>query len=171
MDLFFPRFLHDGFRNNRIFGVALSWVSGYSFGIFLSAYAGELLFSFIRGCISQPVSPIGLLAAVFLPLLFSACSAFCSCFWGVIPIAFLTAFVQGYLGFAIILAFGSAGWLVYLLLVFSSLLSAPALWFFWLRALDRNFRGGLLVSGLLCFVICFADYLFISPFLIGIFSF
>lgn len=81
-------------------------------------------------------------------------------------IAFGRAFLFSYSSMVLLVSYGSAGWLVRLLVGFSGLFSCPILYRLWLRGLCTNRR--LSVSEMLIFIFCFfligiIDYSMVAP--------
>lgn len=122
----------------------------------------------MRAAANGRVSITGLLSAFLLPLLFSAFAVYISQPWLLVPVAFGKAFSFSYLAFGVTLAFGSAGWLVRSLLMFSDCLTLPLLWWFWLcciRASDRDALRSFLVTCTAALMIGCLDYGAVSPLL------
>lgn len=148
--------------------LACAWLLGLVSGAVLSIFAGDPLFSMMRAAASSCVSIPGLLSATLLPLLFSAFAVYISKPWLLIPIAFGKAFLFSYLSVGVMIAFGSAGWLIWWLLMFSDSCSLPLLWWFWLKAVSQP-RGSLIrrtgFALAAAAVIGSVDYCIVSPFL------
>ena len=146
---------------------------GQLLGVWFSGSASELLFSTMRMLPGSHASIIGLLSAAVLPFLFSACAVYLRQPLILIPIAFWKAFLFSYIGFGLFRAWGSAGWLLLGLTMFSSLSSMPVLCWYWLRHIGgRPFEPGvccLILGGLV--VIGIIDYCLIVPFLANIITF
>lgn len=148
--------------------LALCWCLGLLLGI-LAASASDDLVSMMRRSLSCPVSIPGLLAATVLPFLLSAYAVSLSEPWLLLPICMVKAFGFGFCAFGVSLAFGSAGWLVRLLFLFSDVCVIPVLFFYWLRHIRgdaaRSYRD--LVCCLIAAVAIGAmDLYFVSPFLV-----
>lgn len=174
MDLFFHFRLPHFLRRDLSFHLAFSWVLGSVFGAITSFYASDSLLSLMRMTAVSPVSIVSLLSAILLPLLFSAFAVYISNVWLLIPAAFFKAFLYHFFCFGILRSFGSAGWLIRLLLIFSDTLTLPVLWMYWLRSI-KGTREGLAFRTIpaVCavFLIGSVDYSVISPFLAQILSF
>lgn len=86
----------------------------------------------------------------------------------VLPICFLKAFSYSYFGCGILLQYGSAGWLIRLLLTFSDGLALLVLCWYWLRHIEGNrfllHRDTAVCAGIVL-VIGVVDIMYISPFL------
>ena len=156
----------------RLFAVACAWFTGLVFGALVSMSASGMTVSAIRTASLSPVSVFGLLSAILLPLLSSAFAVYFSAPNLLFPLAFLKAFLVAWLGWGVLVSFGSAGWLIRMLLMFSEILSLPLLWWYWQRILSGNPGRGF------CTLICtgFAlgigllDYFVVSPFLVNLLS-
>lgn len=173
MDRFlFTRFL--SFRcKESVFYLALSWILGLIFGASFGLASENISTTAMhRALISTPSFP-GLLSAAMLPALFSAFAVYISKPVLLIPIAFCKAFLFSYLSLEVLTAFGSAGWLIHLLFLFSDTLMLPLLWSFWLKTEhhDRNSTLCCTVPVLItALMIGSIEYCFISPFLAHILS-
>lgn len=169
------RFLHyhlpDLWRKGAWFFLAFSWLSGLICGICAFSCAGNSAFSVMRGAFSGSVSIVGLLGVTVLPFLFSAFAVFISKPGLLLVASFGKAFLASYVSLAVMLAFGSAGWLIRWLLCFSSCAAAPLLYWYWLRYIsgERKFSGFevFLLISLLIFIGSL-DYCVILPFLAGL---
>lgn len=174
MDLFFHPRMPLFLRKDSVAFLAFPWISGLVTGVVTSYFAGNSFFSLMRSVISSPVSIVGLLSAMLLPLLFSAFAVYISSPWLLIPTVFLKGFFYAYLCFGILLCFGDAGWLIRLLLIFSDTLMLPVFWMYWIRGL-RGGRSDLLIRTAPAFstalLIGSIDFSVISPFLGEILSF
>ena len=147
--------------------LASFWAAGLLLGALAAISADDLLASTMRTAVSGGMSISGLLSALLLPLLFSAFAVYVSKPL-LLPVVFLKAFLFAYTGAGILAAFGSAGWLIACLLMFSDALMLPLLWCFWLRSVSQP-RRELLRSGAFCLagaalIGCF-DYCLVAPFL------
>lgn len=170
---FVARFFCPGpphwWRRGCRFFLASSWLLGLICGILVYLSAGGILVSLMRSTLYVPVSIVGLLCAAVLPFLFSALAVFLSRPGLLLPICFGKAFLLAFVSLGVIRAFGSAGWLLRWLLLFGDCVSAPMLYWFWLRYIpgDRLLSGweaaSLFSLGLL---IGSVNYSVISPFLV-----
>lgn len=173
MDLFFRLFWPDHRCRQPVAALACSFTLGLILGACFSVSASETLTPTMRAAATGCVSIPGLLSAMLLPFLFSAFAVYISNQWLLFPIAFCKAFLFAFLSVGLMGAFGSAGWLIRLLLMFGDILSMPLLWWFWIRSLTTR-RGPALrclvpVIALLLAVGSF-DYCVISPFAAGLIS-
>ena len=121
----------------------------------------------MRRAVSCPVSIVGLVV-VLLPFLFSAFAVYLSKTWLFLPFCFLKAFQFAYVAGSVSMAFGSAGWLIRLLLLFSDGCTIPVLLWIWLRWIGRGGRKALqqiAACTILGAMVWAVDYFVVSPFL------
>lgn len=164
------RFLLHDFRNLWRKGctafLALSWFSGLVFGSFLAVSADNSFASLMRAASERRVSIVGLLVVTLLPFLFSAFAVYLSQPRLLLPVAFCKAASVSQVALGIGASYGSAGWLMRFLLMFSDLCVVPLLFFYWLRYISGERRFGL--SPVLLFLaavmmIVSVDIRFVSP--------
>ncbi len=150
------------------------FAGGLLLGFFWTAHADPSFAALMRRASNAPVSIFGLLAATFFPFLLSAIAVYFSKSWLLYPICFFKAFCFGTCATAVAQAFGSAGWLVQPMLLFSDCCTLPLLCLFWLRHVSgqRRLPGAefLLVASLLLLIGCI-DYRLVSPFLAELMNF
>lgn len=166
------RFFHHGlplwWRKGSACFLALSWFLGLLSGAAIFFSAGIAYFSWMRGVLHGSVSIVGLLCVTVLPFLLSAFAVFISEPWLLLPISFGKALLFSFISLCVLESFGSAGWLVRWLLMFSDLLFVPVLYWFWHRHIsgEHCFSGSvslLLLS--LCILIGSIDFCYVSPYL------
>lgn len=162
---------HFSRRNNRVF-LALFWFSGLLTGSALSVAASDSLAPMMRMAVDCCVSIDGLLTAILLPFLLSVFAVLIHEPWLLLPIAFGKAFLVSFLGIGVLAAYGSAGWLVRGLLMFSDCCTLPLLYWYWSRHTSDQ-RGSGAVSALvlvIAILIGSFDYCVVSPFLAAVIS-
>ena len=171
MRYIFPTKLIGRCRRSCKIILAALWCAGLICGISAAACAG-ILPSLMRACCQSRVSIVSLLFVPLLPFLFSAFAVFISCPRLVCFVGFLKAFSFGLCLRAVSAAFGSAGWLVCSLLLFTDCVTMPALFWFWLRHADGNISS-LGKDSLICttwfLLIAIIDSAYVTPMLIQIF--
>lgn len=148
--------------------LAFFWLTGILFGAWISVAAGEPLLSLMRGAFSSSVSIVGLLLVTTLPFLLSALAVFLSGPGWLLPLSFGNGFLYSYVCLTVLRCFGSAGWLVRLLLCFGICMMTPVLYFFWLRHISgerKNIFGEVFFLFSLAVLIASIDYSLVSPFL------
>lgn len=170
------RFLHPelspAFRKWGELLLALSFVCGLLFGILLFRVAGNSLISLMPGILTCPVSIVDLLIPFTLPFLLSAIAVYL-CIPGTLPfICFLKTTQFSFVSCGVMASFGSSGWLIRILFLFSDICCLALLYLYWLR----HISVGRLFSRIeVCFFLVAAvlitgiDYLVIFPFLQGLF--
>ncbi len=149
--------------------LAFSWVSGLAGGCLAYLLGGESLHALMRGVLYAPVSIVGILCVSLLPFLLSAYAVFLSNLSFLLPICFLKAWLFSQISLGIYQAFSSAGWLMRILLLFSSWTSLPILYWFWLRYLSPEHRASTLEALLACSLLLLVGSIHIrviSPFLV-----
>ena len=107
----------------------------------------------------------------YLPIVIAVLAVFIGQRWLIFPMAFLKAVAFAYVGWSVVITFGSAGWLIRLLLLFSDCASMPLLWGFWNKALVSDFDAlvpASVAAVLTILGIGIVDYGVISPFLISL---
>ena len=146
---------------------------GHLLGLLTAGSAGDFFRSAMRTVVSSRVSIIGLLSSAVLPFLFSAFAAYLGRPFLLFPTAFWKAFLFSYMGSGLFAAWGSAGWLITLLVMFGSLCSMPVLYWYWLRCLSgRRFDVAVfcLLLGILV-AVSLVHYYLMVPFLARIITF
>lgn len=117
-------------RKGDKFLLAAFWAAGLSFGGVGFRYAGSTLVSQIPlAVVSQP-SFFELLISPGLPFLFSAFAVYINAPWLMYGVCFLNAFSACYISCGVFSAFGTAGWLVRWLFLFSNLISGAVLYYY-----------------------------------------
>jgi len=167
--------VYDGltFLSRRIPLIVL--IACFCFGIQLGQYyascGNETYFLLMRLASVCPVSIVGLASVTFLPFLFSAFAVYFSHTQFLLPICFLKAFMFSCCAFSATWSFGSAGWLVRLLLQFTDICTLPLLCWFWIRHKSgelSRFWQDIVLCGLLVTVVCVVDYCIVSPYLVSL---
>ena len=170
--LYATRFLYFFRKHRLLFGLILTWFCGLLTGSGFFFLSEPLFYPQMRSILLQPVSIIGLMFSTFLPLLctyFSVCLnkpiiIWIVCFFKAVAFSFSFAWIFVF--------FGSASWLYRLLFMFSDYCFLLALFVLWIRyffnAHDPNAFDFLLYTVFALFVTA-VDYLYVSPFVLGIF--
>lgn len=154
-------------RNGYRFFLAFVWILGLVGGVICLYPAEDSFLSLMRTFSYNRLSIVSVLALYLLPCFFTALAVCFSGFRLLYLLCFSKAFSFSYVSALVVRSFGSAGWLVWLLLLGPELLNLPLLFFFWLRApqIDRrySFSSALLLMAL-GFLGCSLSYRVISPF-------
>ena len=151
---------------------SLCWSAGIlaGFGLFL-IYGPSFSFQ-MRSAVTQPVSIIGLLFSIFLPLLCTYISVLINRPFFLLSICFIKAASFGFTLFGITEIYGTASWLFCILFTFSDIFFLFVLFLLWLRypdCYDSKSRCPFCFSVMIGLLIVFVDYFVITPFLCGLF--
>lgn len=152
--------------------LGLSWIVGLFAGGSCFLSGADRLIPLMRVSVNGNVSIVCFFCLIFLPPFLSILAASTGMHSLLYVIAFGKAFLYAFASMALLLSFGSAGWLVRLLLGFSGILSAPVLYRFWLRCLYPG--SGLSALEVFCFISVYLligsiDYRVIMPFGAGLY--
>ena len=160
------------FRSPRV-RLGFFWCMGLCTGSFAAVHTTCPLSSLMGAAASGGVSIIGLFVSLCVPFMISV---LCLRFHALILIyltAFCKAVILGFCSCAVYCCFGSAGWLVRGLLLFSEIISCTAL--LWLVLKHISGSDHLLRDSVLCGTVIaaagLADYLAVSPFLAELWNF
>ena len=121
-----------------IFLFSAFWLAGLLLGMIAAADLDELFLPLMRPSASGGVSIIRQFAAVLLPFLFAAIAAYGNKPRLLYVLCFVKTFTFGFCSMLVYCAYGSAGWLIRLLMQFSDILSLPLLCWYCLRLLHRQ---------------------------------
>jgi hypothetical protein len=122
--------------------------------------------------VNRSVSIVGLFA-VLLPFLFTAAAAIISNHWLYHCLALIKAFLFSYHACIVSAAFGSAGWLIRYLLLFTDACTVPVLLWLWMQGTDCHPRLQLrrtLVCSMISAIVGMIDFCVVSPFLVMLIS-
>ena len=146
--------------------LACSWIIGLVSGLWAVRYVDFDLFGLEN--FFHSYTPLSVFSVALLPVLISVLVVFTEQFWLLLPISFLKAFSFAYVGSLVGSGYGSAGWLVQMLLMFSDCISLPFIWWFWCRILKSTEQitfSSILPIALVAVSIGALDFKVISPFL------
>ena len=168
---FRARIMQSG-RSSTAIILAFMFFTGLLCGTVTATYTEPSYLLMMRRGLTYPVSIVVLLPAVILPLLFSALAVFISQLWLLIPIAFLKAYLYGFLSSCIYISGQASGWLLHGLFMCTDCLSIPVMFWFWFRSCSntKSNLSSFLLAVILVIGIAFIDYQFISPFLASLLS-
>ena len=119
-------------RHSPLF-LALFYLAGILFGILGGFHSGAFFLPLMHSFHADSVSIVSLICLNFSPFLLSALAVFLSVPNLLLPISFGRGFLYAFVSMGVASWFGSAGWLVRFLLLFSDTLSMPLLYCFWQR--------------------------------------
>lgn len=172
------RFLHPeyypSFRKYGYLFLALSGIAGFAAGLFLFSSGSFPDSSLMYAVLDCRVSIVDLLIPFLLPFSVSACAVYMN-YPQVLPgICFVKSALHGFVSCLINGSFGTAGWIIRLLTMFSGILHLILLYWYWCRHIlgDRSFSVSETVS-FLCMAVLSSgvDHFFVIPVLGDIFSF
>ena len=150
------------------FFLSIAFILGLCFGIYLATESESIFRQVLPGIISASTSLPAAAVGVAIPLLLSMACITCSWPAMVILVCFIKAVVFAYCSCGTLLFFGSGGWLVRFLLLFTdSCMLAPMLWFC-LRHIDGSklsIKRDIAICFLLFVLFFVFDYFVISPYL------
>lgn len=151
----------------RLF-LALFWLSGFLCGMWAFLSRESVVSGLIGEAAAGSLSIVGLVLVTFFPFILSAFAVSLSWPVWILPISFCKAFLFSFVSFGIWRFYGSAGWLIHLLLMFSDLVAVPVLYGFWLRHIsgEQSIRRWELIGALaLCILLGSIEYCILSPLL------
>ncbi len=156
------------FENRGTVLLAFFWFLGLFLGFLLAANSSTSYYSLMRSAACHRVTIVGLTAAAYLPFLLTAYAVYL----GKASLVYLCCFAKA-VSFACcagscLLAFGSGGWLVRLMMQFTDILLVPVFCWFSLRQISGS--GMLKKDFFLCSALYILagtlDYCLVSPFLV-----
>ena len=158
--------LHCFRRYFSLICLAASWLLGLIAGVSLAVSAGESI-SQLANVLSAPVSGIGICVSVFLPFCIAALLVCLFSYKWIYPIAGLRALGFAFVGTAINVLYGSAGWLLRLLAQFSGISALPLFFWFSVRRLKGSdtLKTDLLIISVFTVAIAAVDTYLIAPLL------
>jgi hypothetical protein len=165
----FLHFIHSfTFRKCSSLLLALAWLVGLGFGAAIFCYSGEYTASLMPLAATGQLSIVSLLLSTSLPFLLCAAAALLSMPRLLPVIGFFRAFSYAWVVCAVFCAFGTGGWLIRLLLLFTPTWSCVLLYWYMghhascLRSFSCWSLGFcLLMVGILVFL----DFFHVSPLL------
>jgi len=136
--------------------LALWWFLGLCSGIACYLFSSSSLVSLMVSAVHCRISIFGLFISIFLPFLFAVFAVFVSHSFLLDALCFLKAASFSFVSMAVVAGYGSAGWLVWILLMFHDIGGCILLYLFALRyicgmrslsllELGLFFLGGLLL--------------------------
>lgn len=161
-------------RNQRKYPIlilAFTWCFGILNGIGSYIYAGDSFVSLMRMAADRDVSIVNLLISSILPLLFSAFAVYLHSPQLLAVLCFLKAWLFGFVSCGVLASFGSAGWLVWLMMMFSDIFCLVPLWWYWIfqcQLMNRVHGARLAACIAVVFLIVCLDHSLISPLLVDL---
>lgn len=151
----------------------LFWTVGFAVGTLCVFSLYDNYGSIIRQAAAMDATIVGLLLLSMVPLVLSYIVIRLSAAPLLLPISFFKALSFAFCSFGVLWAYGSAGWLVRILLLFSDSLSVLILLYFWISSItgDRKFIDHRLLCCMIASgFVAIVDYLYIVPLLHSVFS-
>lgn len=152
---------------NCLWFLAFFWIITILSGIRFAAASDSSIASLMCSAVCCPVTIVGLIAVLFFPLFISTVAVYFHAAELILLFCGVKGFFLGYCLYGLLLAFGSGGWLVSCLFMFSGLLMQIFLFWFWQLSITENTVKirAFLICTLLAVVIGCIDYFCVSPFL------
>lgn len=160
-------FVHLFCRRKLLF-LALCCILGFSCGLACIHLLDEPYFSLLCRAPETHVSPSGLIVFAAFPFLITALAIYTGYFWLLFCVCFGKMFLFGIGAAGVYCSFGSASWLMHLLLCFSDCCLIPVLCWFCIRRFSCGLRSvlhDLVICSAVIAVISFIDIYVVSPFL------
>lgn len=147
----------------RIFILAFLWTVSIAIGMYMAFGLKEVNISFMQGVVSQHISFAGLAVILLLPLFISIIALWLGFKELIRILCCLRGLVLGYCLLGLLQAFGSAGWLVCTMLLFSNIAGSLILFCIWVSSSFNKIFSLIFVVLIGCM-----DYFLISPYLVYI---
>lgn len=148
--------------------LAVCWLFGVLLGFCAALSAGYALLGLVRDATVESAPLFRVIAVAVIPFLLTALASLLRQHWLIYVLCFFKAFAFGFCAVSISAAYGSAGWLVRFLLLFSDYLTIPVMYYFCVRQIkDSAFHADINFVSILIytFAVGAIDYCFIIPFL------
>lgn len=161
-------------RKMNLILLAFFSVFGCSLGVYISHLSDTYTIYLMRMAASSPVSIVGLTFVILLPFLITAFAGWISKPLILLPISFFDSFSFTFILCCTIASFGSAGWLVCVMLLFTNIFVQLCLFWTWIRCFNGSFSScaeDLFRCFLYSLAISFVDYFFVAPYLVQLTSF
>ena len=160
----FNRFLYTGNALN-VRSFIWTYISGFFTGCVLTIlFSGLLSCDMIIGLATQPTI-FSILFINSFPVIFTICFMFAPLRVLVFPILFFQALFFGFTGISVSFIFGTAGWLVRPVLMFSGIISSVLLWWFLLCKTESVHWKDLAFLFVLLLAVSLSDFFIVSRFL------
>lgn len=155
-------------RDADVLTLACILLFGYLIGTFLAIETLVNFYTLMRSAANSPVSIVGSLISAFLPFLLAFATVHYKKPALLLLILFCKAIVFSHCSMCCYLAFGSGGWLVRLLLLFSEILIFPVLCRFAILYIGQPKhlrRCDVLICTAAAIFVAIINFYFISPYL------
>lgn len=153
---------------SSLFLLALIWCAGLISGCITAIVTDSSFYSMMRAASQRSVSIVGLITVSVLPFLLTAIAVYFRRPYFLLPIVFVDAFLWSFSSMLILLSFGSGGWLVRFLLLFSDCCITPVLYWVWLHFVSGNplSKRNLIFCCVWLIAITAIDYFAAAPYLV-----
>ena len=148
--------------------LALFWLAGVSAGCFISRINPLIFDSMMRSACKSGVSIVWLTLMTLVPLFVVSAAVYFRLRFLIYPLCAIRAFCFSVCCTGVYITFGSAGWLVSGLLLFSSIMTIPVFIWYCLQCLkDSNncIRWNFLICLAVMILTTLVNYFCVSPFL------
>lgn len=155
--------------NIRAWVLAVLWILGLGFGGSIASHSEDYIIPLMRTAVNIRVSIVNLLVLQLLPLLISAIAVYFSMPLLIYPLCAFKAVSFGFILGCLGISFGSAGWLIRLLYLFTDTIMTPLLLWYWFKHISGAKLSVYRDNKLLFSAFSFAavlEYFMISPFLV-----
>lgn len=159
------------FCRNKREVLAFIWMAGILLGSAMSYFSGVA-----RSCcvdVNAFCHPVfsSFLLTLILPLFLSVIAVYFVKFYVLLLVVLMKSFLFSFAAMWCICAFGNAGWLVCIFILFADVMAMPSLWWFWLQTVSADRETVLracFVSG--CSILLIASYYYsmVTPFFAGL---
>lgn len=160
--------------NQSIICLSCCWVLGLVIGVIVSLNTNVSYDALVKLLFSSKLSAINVLLTIVFPYLLTLLSYKLLRWKGICVLATCKAFLYCWTATTIVNCFGSAGWLLRCVLIFSNSVSVVFLIWFWIRNCSQAYTSkylDLLLCLFLSLVVAFIDYSIISPFGVHLLSY
>ncbi len=147
--------------------LAFFWCLGLATGVLVALCMDESFLLLMRMAALRPVSIVSLFLTTFLPFITSAIAVYIAKPALLPVIAYLKAAVFSFISLMTFFSFGTAGWMIRCLVMFTDIVTLPFLYSFWHRHVGGSLRLSVFdgVSVVLVLLVCGMDAYWISPFI------
>ncbi len=140
------------------------WLAGLLLGT-MAIWLDPFFFSWMRPQLSDRVSIVSSIVAAVFPFLLAALAVHINCKVLLLILAFLKTFSFAFCGFLIFHAYGSAGWLLRFLLMFTDICILPIFCWYCIRSIEKNRVKDFTVCVFFALAVACFDCFVVSPFL------
>lgn len=153
--------------NLHNYWIVVPWLIALFLGTYCAASSDLSVFSLVRRTVFGKVSTVCLMAVQLLPFLFAAYATYINNTILLLSACSVKLFSFGFAGYLVWAAFGSAGWLMHFLMLFSDVVLVPVLCLFcmYIYTEPTKLMNALLICMGIVVVIVLLDGFFFSALL------